>query len=57
MLRERVSGIVVAKIERLGHSSADVLRLVERAQREGWRLVALDVGLDTTTTAGELARA
>jgi DNA invertase Pin-like site-specific DNA recombinase len=50
----RVGGIVVAKIDRLGRSSADVLGLVERAQLEGWRLVALDVGLDTTTPAGEL---
>src|SRR5204862_6448271 len=50
-------GIVVAKIDRLGRSSADVLGLVERAQRERWRLVALDVGLDTTTPAGELVAA
>jgi hypothetical protein len=52
-----VDGIVVAKIDRLGRSSADVPGLVERAQREGWRLVALDVGLDTTTPAGELVAA
>jgi DNA invertase Pin-like site-specific DNA recombinase len=52
-----VGGIVVAKIDRLGRSSADVLGLVEQAQREGWRLVALDVGLDTTTPAGELVAA
>ena len=31
----RVAGIVVAKIDRLGRSSADVLGLVEQAQREG----------------------
>ncbi len=53
----RVGGLVVAKIDRLGRSSADVLGLVERAQREGWRLVALDVGLDSTTPAGELVAA
>jgi DNA invertase Pin-like site-specific DNA recombinase len=28
--------------------------LVERAQREGWRIVVLDVGLDSATPAGEL---
>jgi DNA invertase Pin-like site-specific DNA recombinase len=50
-------GIIVSKIDRLGRSSADVLGLVERAQREGWRLVALDCGLDTTTPAGELVAA
>jgi DNA invertase Pin-like site-specific DNA recombinase len=50
----RVGGIVCAKIDRLGRSSADVTSLVERACREGWRLVALDVGLDSTTASGEL---
>jgi DNA invertase Pin-like site-specific DNA recombinase len=50
----RADGIVCAKIDRLGRSSADVLGLVERAQREGWRLLVLDVGLDTGTPAGEL---
>jgi DNA invertase Pin-like site-specific DNA recombinase len=50
-------GIVVARIDRLGRSSADVLGLVERAQREGWRLLALDVGLDSATPAGELVAA
>jgi len=50
-------GIVVSKIDRLGRSSADVNTLVERAVNEQWRLVALDVGLDTTTPAGELVAA
>jgi DNA invertase Pin-like site-specific DNA recombinase len=53
----QAGGIVVAKIDRLGRSSADVLGLVERAQREGWRLLALDIGLDTSTPAGELVAA
>ena len=53
----RAGGLVVAKIDRFGRSSADVLGLVERAQRQGWRLVALDVGLDSTTLAGELVAA
>ena len=48
-----VEGLVVAKIDRLGRSSADVLGLVERAQHERWRLLALDAGLDTATPAGE----
>lgn len=53
----RAGGLIVAKIDRLGRSSADVCTLVERAQREGWRLVALDAGLDTTTAAGEMVAA
>jgi DNA invertase Pin-like site-specific DNA recombinase len=54
---DRLGGIVTAKIDRLGRSSADVMGLVERAQRQGWRLIALDVGLDSTTAAGELVAA
>ena len=53
----RAGGIVCAKIDRLGRSSADVLGLVEQAHREGWRLVVVDVGLDTTTASGELVAA
>jgi DNA invertase Pin-like site-specific DNA recombinase len=48
------SGLIVAKIDRLGRSAAEVLALVEQARRDGWRLVALDAGLDTATPAGEL---
>jgi DNA invertase Pin-like site-specific DNA recombinase len=49
----RLGGLVVAKIDRLGRSY-EVMTLVGDAAREGWRLVALDVGLDTTTAEGEL---
>lgn len=50
----RADGIVAAKVDRLGRSSADVLGLVEQAQREGWRLLVLDVGIDSATRGGEL---
>ena len=50
----RAGGIIAAKVDRIGRSSADVLGLVEKAQREGWRLVVPDVGLDSSTPAGEL---
>jgi DNA invertase Pin-like site-specific DNA recombinase len=53
----QADGLVCAKIDRLGRSSADVMGLVERAHREGWRLICLDVGLDTTTASGELVAA
>lgn len=49
----RCGGLVVAKIDRLGRSY-ETMMLVGQAAREGWRLVALDVGLDTTTAEGEL---
>jgi DNA invertase Pin-like site-specific DNA recombinase len=48
----RAGGVVVAKLDRLSRSLRDVLMLVDRAQAEGWRLVMLDVAVDTGTTQG-----
>ena len=44
--------LVVAKLDRLGRSALDVLRLAETARAQGWRLVLLDLGLDTATPVG-----
>ena len=49
----RAAGLVASKIDRLG-SGSDVVALAEEAKRDGWRLVVLDVGLDTATPAGML---
>ena len=49
----KLGGIVVAKVDRLGRSY-ETMTLIGDAAREGWRVVALDVGLDTTTEQGEL---
>lgn len=46
--------LVVAKLDRLSRSILDFAGLAERARQEGWSLVALDLGVDTTTAAGEL---
>src|SRR5690242_20195700 len=46
--RGDAAGLVAAKIDRLGRSY-DVMNLVGRAAKEGWRLLALDVSLDTST--------
>jgi DNA invertase Pin-like site-specific DNA recombinase len=48
------SGLVVSKVDRLGRNASEVLALADQADREGWRLVILDVGLDTATTSGRL---
>jgi DNA invertase Pin-like site-specific DNA recombinase len=48
------SGLVVSKVDRLGRNAGEVLALADQADREGWRLVVLDVGLDTATTSGRL---
>ena len=47
--------LIVAKLDRLGRSALDVLRLAEAARRDGWRLVACDLGLDTGTPVGSFA--
>lgn len=47
------SAIVVAKLDRLSRSLGDFAGLMSRAQAGGWNLVALDLGIDLTTAAGE----
>ena len=47
------AGIVVAKLDRLSRSLADFARLMARAQAAGWNLVALDLGIDLASAAGE----
>jgi DNA invertase Pin-like site-specific DNA recombinase len=49
----KAAGLIASKIDRLG-SGSDVVALAEEAKRDGWRLVVLDVGLDTATPAGML---
>src|SRR4051794_20734736 len=46
--------LVVAKLDRLSRSLIDFAGLLERARRDRWAVIALDLGVDTTTPAGEL---
>lgn len=48
------NGIVVAKLDRLSRSIVDFGHLLEEAQKEGFNVVALDLGLDLSTPQGEL---
>lgn len=50
----RAGALVAAKADRLSRSLHDFSGLMARAQRRGWDLVALDLGIDTTTLTGEL---
>ena len=45
--------LVVAKLDRLSRSLVDFAALMERAARQKWNLVALDLGIDLSTPAGE----
>jgi len=50
----KAEALIVAKLDRLSRSIVDFSGLMERARRQGWALVALDLGVDTTTPSGEL---
>ena len=52
--RHKASTLVVAKLDRLSRSMQDFGGLMNRATKEHWALVALDVDVDTTTPQGEM---
>jgi DNA invertase Pin-like site-specific DNA recombinase len=47
------AGIVVAKLDRLSRSLKDFAELMARAQSRKWNLVAIDLGVDLGSAAGE----
>ena len=54
LARGDAGGMIVAKLDRATRSTIDAANLLALSEREGWKLVALDLGLDPTTPAGEL---
>lgn len=46
--------LVVAKLDRLSRSMLDFAGIVALSQDEGWGIVALDIGVDTSTPNGKL---
>lgn len=46
--------LLAAKLDRISRSTIDAGRLFERSKEQGWAIVALDLGVDTSTPAGEL---
>lgn len=50
----RASALYVARLDRLARSVSDLLSIVDSATRFGWRLVLLDLGVDTGTPHGRL---
>lgn len=51
---DAASTLVVSRLDRLGRSVIDVLGLLDRAEREGWNVVMLDIAVDTTTPVGRM---
>jgi len=47
-------GLVVSKLDRLSRSVQHAAALLVTAEREGWALVALDLGVDLSTPSGEV---
>lgn len=48
-----IQGMVVARLDRLSRSLMDFASLMADAKKRGWNLVALDLGVDLSTPAGE----
>ncbi|MEZ0141041.1 recombinase family protein [Microbacterium sp. NRRL B-14842] len=52
--RRDVDGIVVAKLDRLSRSVHDFSGILKRAAARKWAVVAIDLGVDTSTPTGKL---
>lgn len=50
----RADGLLVAKLDRLSRSMQHAAALLAEAERDGWALVALDLGVDLSTPSGEV---
>lgn len=48
----KAQALFVSRIDRLARSTQDFLSVVDRANKFGWRLVLLDLNLDTATYQG-----
>lgn len=46
--------LVVARLDRLSRSMLDFARIMDRSAERGWALIALDLGVDTTTPVGSM---
>ena len=47
--------LIISKLDRLSRDLVEGLQVMKRAQRKGWSVVALDVGVDTSTPSGEMS--
>lgn len=45
-------GLMVSKLDRLSRNMEDGTRLLADSQRQGWRIICLDLGVDTATIMG-----
>lgn len=52
--RRDVDGLIVAKLDRLSRSVVDFAGVLELARARRWSLIAIDLGVDTSTATGEM---
>lgn len=52
--RGEADTLIAAKLDRISRSVFDFTDLMQRADTEGWSVVALDLGVDTSTANGRL---
>jgi DNA invertase Pin-like site-specific DNA recombinase len=50
----RADALMVSKLDRLSRSLMDFAALMDRSRKKGWAVMALDLGVDTTTPSGEM---
>lgn len=50
----RADAIAVARLDRLARSTRDFAVMLDRADAEGWAVICLDLGVDTSTDNGRL---
>ena len=48
----RADALIVTRLDRLSRSTRDFLSIVDRSHKYGWRLILLDLGMDTATSTG-----
>lgn len=50
----QADALIVAKLDRLSRSLLDFTHMLEQSQKRCWKLVALDLNMDTSTPVGEM---
>lgn len=50
--RKEADALIVTRIDRLARSTTDFLDIVDMANKQGWRLIMLDLNLDTSSYQG-----
>ena len=49
---KKYHGLMVSKLDRLSRNMEDGTRVLGDSQRQGWRIICLDLGVDTATIMG-----